>query len=190
MRQPRIKIAAEEGEAAYHCMSRTVNGERLFDAVAKEVLRTQLWQVADYCGVQILTRATVAQQGLMSVFGGTSWPETQAGYRQVLFGSGAGPRESKGRIPMEELQEVLRAGGQLPLATVLRCRMRYFTDGAVLGSKAFVAVQLAAYRQCTGKRQQSSPRPLPPLTDWGDLATLRGLRRGGFGGSRPFSLRG
>src|SRR5882724_7738602 len=55
MRQPRIKLAVEEGEAVYHCMSRTVNGERLFDPVALEVLRKQFRQVADYCGVQIIT---------------------------------------------------------------------------------------------------------------------------------------
>ncbi len=39
MRQARIKVDAEEGEAVYHCMTRTVNGERLLDDVAKEVLR-------------------------------------------------------------------------------------------------------------------------------------------------------
>src|SRR5882724_7998784 len=60
MRQPRIKVAAEESEAVYHCMSRTVNGERLFDDVAKEVLRKQLWQVADYCGVRIITYAILS----------------------------------------------------------------------------------------------------------------------------------
>ena len=53
MRQARIKIPAAEGEAAYHCISRTVNGEWLFDDVAREILRRQIWQVADYCGVQI-----------------------------------------------------------------------------------------------------------------------------------------
>ncbi len=36
-------------------MSRTVNGERLFDRVAQEVLRKQFWQIADYCGLQIIT---------------------------------------------------------------------------------------------------------------------------------------
>ena len=41
-------------------MSRTVNGERLLDDVAKEVLRKQLWQVADYCGVQIVTFAIMS----------------------------------------------------------------------------------------------------------------------------------
>ena len=36
-------------------MTRTVNGERLFDDRAKEVLRKVLWQVADFCGVEVLT---------------------------------------------------------------------------------------------------------------------------------------
>lgn len=36
-------------------MTRTVNGERLFGEREKEVLRKMLWQVADFCGVQVLT---------------------------------------------------------------------------------------------------------------------------------------
>jgi hypothetical protein len=55
MRRARIKVTAATGEAVYHCVTRTVNGERLFDDPAKEILRRQLWQVADYCGVQIIT---------------------------------------------------------------------------------------------------------------------------------------
>jgi len=35
MRTARIKIAAEEGIAAYHCMTRVVNGERVIDDPAK-----------------------------------------------------------------------------------------------------------------------------------------------------------
>jgi putative transposase len=55
MRTRRIKLAAETGEAVYHCISRTVNGEWLFDAADKESFRRQLWAVADYCGVEVLT---------------------------------------------------------------------------------------------------------------------------------------
>ncbi|MDO8543341.1 MAG: hypothetical protein Q7S40_23125 [Opitutaceae bacterium] len=51
MRQSRIKISPAEGEATYHCMSHTVNGEWLFADVDKEILRKQVWQVADYCDV-------------------------------------------------------------------------------------------------------------------------------------------
>ena len=57
MRLARIKVEPEEGDAVYHCMTRVVNGERVIDDTAKEVLRKQLWQVADFCGVEILTYA-------------------------------------------------------------------------------------------------------------------------------------
>ncbi len=36
--------------AVYHCMTRTVNGEMLFEDREKEILRKMLWQVADFCG--------------------------------------------------------------------------------------------------------------------------------------------
>ncbi|MDR2673740.1 MAG: transposase, partial [Opitutaceae bacterium] len=60
MRTARIKVSPAESEAVYHCMTRTVNGERLLDDSAKEILRKQLWQTADYCGVQILTYAVLS----------------------------------------------------------------------------------------------------------------------------------
>ena len=48
------------GDATYHCMSKTVNGERLFDEVAKEILRKQLWLVAEFCGVEVITYAILS----------------------------------------------------------------------------------------------------------------------------------
>src|SRR5215469_2479863 len=57
MRLLRLKIESTESEAVYHCMSRTVNSEHVLDDSAKEVLRKQLWQIADYCGVKIYTYA-------------------------------------------------------------------------------------------------------------------------------------
>jgi putative transposase len=328
MRQARIKVSAHAEEAVYHCISRTVNGERLFGDVAKDILRRQLWQVADYCGVEIVTYAILsnhfhvlvrvprwedpsdaellrrfrvlypkptpfqtarfhviqaqlatggpdaaawrrqqlalmgdvsqfmklvkqrfaiwfnkthrrfgtlwadrfksvlvepqgrvvqtmaayidlncvraglasdpkdyrfcgyaeavagnatARQGLRFASGGRSWDETQAAYRQVVFGTGAGARPRGATIPLEQFRKVVAEGGNLPLAAVLRCRVRYFSDGAVLGSRAFVAKQLVDYRQKTGRRDASVPKPVPGCTDWGELATLRGLRRQVFG---------
>src|SRR5258708_6232386 len=55
MRQRRIKVAPETGEAVYHCISRTGNGERLFASADREMLRTQMSLVADYCGLEVLT---------------------------------------------------------------------------------------------------------------------------------------
>jgi REP element-mobilizing transposase RayT len=328
MRHGRIKIPAAEGEACYHCVTRTVNKEFLFDDTAKEVLRRQVRQVADYCGVEVLTytlmanhfhvlvrvprqepvsdeellrrfsvlypkptayqsarldvvraelasngpnaqawrrrqlalmgdisqfmkllkqrfsiwynkshqrigtlwaerfKSTliegpglavetmaayldlnsvraglvadpkdyhfcgyaeavagneVARGGIVSVMGASGWEEAQRQYRQLLFATGAGPREGAASISGEELERVMAQGGRLPLATVLRCRVRYFTDGAVLGSRAFVEQQLASYRQKTGQLLRRGPQPLPAATEWGDFATLRALRRPGFG---------
>lgn len=328
MRQARIKVDANEAEAVYHCMSRTVNGEKLFDDVAKEVLRKQLWTVADFCGVEVVTytilanhfhvllrvpRSTelkddellrrykrlypqptrfqaarlevlveklknggeeaeawraqqLALMGDVSMFMkllkqrftkwfnrshnrfGTLWAErfksvlvepksgvmrtmaayidlnavragltsdpkdyrfcgyaeavaghvsarrgiaglvagsrrngwawAQSSYRETLFGKGNKPEpQSKGLAP-EKLAEVIKAGGHLPLAEVLRCRVRYFSDGAVLGSRAFVQQYIVGVTSKTNRqRPPAPPKDLPHLTDWGELTTLRGLRR-------------
>jgi REP element-mobilizing transposase RayT len=331
MRTARVKVDAGEGEAVYHCMTRTVNGERLFDDVAKEVLRKHMWQIAEYCGVQIITYAILSnhfhvllrvprksetpdaellrryavlypkptkyqtaqleviksqlakdgpdavawrekQQALMgdvsqfmkllkqrfsvwynrshqrygtlwaerfksvlvegksgvmstmaayidlnpvraglvgdpkdyrfcgygeavgghaparlglgqlvAAVGRADWTTTQARYRQTLFGKGSRPSEGAGRLSPEKLQDVVKSNGQLPQHEVLRCRIRYFTDGAVLGSRDYVQQHLIAYRLSTGRRRRTAPRPLPRVTNWGDLATLRGLRRSAFG---------
>jgi len=330
MRTSRIKIAPQLGAAIYHCMSRTNNGERCLDNAAKEIFRKQMWQIAEFCGVQVLTYAVMnnhfhvlvrvpkktipddqellrrfyvlypkpniyqkfrietiaeqlkkgdpaanpwraqqlalmgdvsqfmkllkqrfamwfnrthkrfghfwadrfksvlvegrgnvtatmaayidlnpvraglvedpkdyrfcgyseavagkktAQDGLATVIAitsgnkNTSWSDARAGYRLMLFGTGATSRANKVAITPEMLAKVVEENGVLPLATVLRCRLRHFTDGAVLGTRAFVAEQLAGYRRRTGLRARTSPRPLPNVTDWGDLATLRGLRK-------------
>ena len=53
MRMRRMKV--RDGEAVYHCMTRVVAGAHLFGVREKEVLRKMIWQVADFCGVQVLT---------------------------------------------------------------------------------------------------------------------------------------
>jgi putative transposase len=328
MRQARIKLDSGRTAAVYHCMTRTVNGERLLDDVAKEVLRKQLWQVADYCGLEILTYAimsnhfhvlvsvplktpvadaelirryrmlypkptkyqaarfeaiqsqlkndgpealiwrdrqlammgdlspfmrlvkqrfstwfnrshdrygtlwserfksvlvepksgvlrtmaayidlnavraglvddpkdfrfcgygeavagsALARAGFSRFVEGKNWADRQARYRELLFGKGAGLKQNKATISAEALGKVIAANGRLPVATVLRCRIRYFSDGAVLGSRSFVQTHLARYQKLTGLRSRTAPREVPQVADWGDLMTLRGLRQGGFG---------
>ncbi|MDR3228226.1 MAG: transposase [Puniceicoccales bacterium] len=41
--------------AAYHCISRVVNGEKLFGDTEKEKMRELLHLCADFCGVQVVT---------------------------------------------------------------------------------------------------------------------------------------
>ncbi len=145
-----------------------------------------------FCGYgEAVAGGTAARAGLCQIFtdelGGEcpsvpSWDSAQAAYRLTLFGIGAEARPGEGTLTQEQLKQVVKEKGRLPVAEVLRCRIRHFTDGAVIGGKAFVAHHLAAYREKTGRRRDSDPVPLPPLADWGtELLSLRGLRRDAFG---------
>jgi len=338
------RLRKREGEACYHCMSRTVNGERLFGDREKEVFRKMLWQVADFSGVEVLTyavmsnhfhvlvrvpeegpvsdaellrrwrvlypkptkyeaasyaamertlrdggeeaeairRRLLARMGDVSAFmktlkqrftiwlnrtqdrygplwsdrfksvlveGGGNPLQTMAayidlnpvraglakdpkdyrfcGYAEAVAGnrraraglgrvwagwvggprkagSGAGERSAEPGLReaalrahrrllfakgAEDASEADRAAmlkvlekedGVLPKGAVLRCRVRYFTDGAVLGSAAFVRSFTERWQ---AERERKRPPKVNPLkgADWGDLAVLRGLRRRVFG---------
>jgi putative transposase len=323
MRQGRIKIPAEDGPSVYHCISRTVNGEWLFDDTAKEVFRKQLWQVAEFCGVQIITYVVLsnhfhvlvrvpppaeisdaellrrysilhsqptayqlarldvirvelhnhgpeavtwrrrqlalmgdvsqfmkllkqrfsiwfnrshrrfgtlwaerfksvlietqsplletvaayidlnpiraglvndpkdyrfcgyaeavagnssAQEGIRSVTGGPTWTEAQARYRETLFAIGATPRNNATSINSDDLQRVLHSRGHLSLATLVRCRLRYLSDGAILGTRAFVAQQIEALRRKTGRSSLTAPYSLSGPDASNEITTLRKLR--------------
>jgi hypothetical protein len=65
---------------------------------------------------------------------------------------------------------------------VLRCRVRYFSDGAALGSPGFVAQALRTYQKLTGRRsRQQAPRHIGGSDQWSGLTAMRGLRREAFG---------
>jgi len=133
-----------------------------------------------FCGyAEAVAGGRRARTGLGSLFPGEDWKAVQSSYREILYASGAAAREHGRAIPIEEYRRVRREKGQLTLAEALHCRIRHFSDGAVLGSRAFVTEQLEEYRRKTGRRQRTAPRPLPPVAAWGDLMTLRGLRRRG-----------
>ena len=325
----------EGGIGCYHCMSRTVNGERLFGNREKEVFRKMLWQVADFSGVEVLTYAVMsnhfhvlvrvpeavgvsdaellrrwkvlypkptdyetatalemertlraggeeaavirarllARMGDVSAFMktlkqrftiwfnktngryGPLWadrfksvlvegrgnplqtmaayidlnpvraglvkdpkdyrfcgyaeavagkPEAREGlrivwvayadgapqhglteeaalraHRSYLFGKGAerGGREADRAAMLEVLE---KEDGVLPKGAALRCRIRYFTDGAILGSEAFVR---GFVKQVKSEKERKRPPKVHPMrgSDWGGLAVIRGLRTRVFG---------
>jgi len=321
MRTPRIKVPSSEGEAYYHLITRTVNGEHLFHATDKEMLRRMIWLVAEYCGIQLLTYAILvnhfhlvvrvpqseplsdaelvlryermhppttawtvmrlvivkrdlaengeraarfrarqhaimgdispfmqllkqrfatwfnrsherfgtlwaerytsvlvergtalrrctayvdlnavrsglttdpkdyrfcgyaeavagnprAQAGILAAFGGANWQEYQGTYRRHLFIE-SGQARPKGAVLSEEfVKPVLEANGQLRPTELLRCRLRYLSESAALGSKAFVAEQLLRFRERTGRGRRMVPNPLPPEADWPDVTAFRRL---------------
>ena len=57
---------------------------------------------------------------------------------------------------------------------MLRCRVRYLTDGAILGSAEFVRGFTDIWQH---ERQQKYPPRVNeiPGANWGDLATIKGF---------------
>ena len=68
----------------------------------------------------------------------------------------------------------------LKLAAMLRCRVRYFTDGAVIGSKAFVNEAFAAARERFGANRKDGARRMKGSGGGanGVLWSMRDLRVG------------
>lgn len=328
MRQRRLKVYGRS--AVYHCMTRTVNGELLFKDRDKEILRKMIRQVADFCGVEVLTycimsnhfhvllqvpdapsvsdtelirryrvlypkptkyqeasavlmasqlqlggneaevirRKLLARMSDVSEFMktvkqrfttwynkshqryGTLWADrfksvlvqgegnplqTMAAYidlnsvraglvedpkdyrfcgyadavagvaearrgliqiwsdygakrsglalqahRMLIFGkhaSGAGLSDLTRKRALKVLD---REDGQLPKAAILRCRVRYFTDGAILGSAEFVRGFVDVWQVERGRKHPPKVNAMRG-SDWGDLAVIRSLRRQVFG---------
>ena len=78
---------------------------------------------------------------------GAAWRSVARAYRLVIFGAGEaqggaatvdGMQKRRRGFTQKQIDRVIAKGGSLPLADVLRCRVRYFTDGVALGSKAFL----------------------------------------------------
>ena len=333
MRTRRIKVSGSS--ACYHVMTRTVNGEMLFEDREKEILRKMIWQVADFCGVEVLTycvmsnhfhvlvcvpgadsvsdkelmrryrvlypkptkyqtasiavlekdladggekaeeirRKLLARMSDVSEFMkavkqrfsvwynrshqryGTLWAErfksvlvegrgnplqTMAAYidlnpvraglvddpkdyrfcgyaeavagsvkaregvsgiwsdfskaspvassfhsalsshRQLMFGSRASDQGISEVSRKRALDILEKQDGVLPRSTVLRCRVRYFTDGAILGSREFVNGFVDTW-------QIEKGRKFPPKVNemaganWGGLATIQSIRKRAFG---------
>ncbi len=135
-----------------------------------------------FCGyAEAVAGVVEAREGLRRIWADHGRNYLQA-HRTLLFGKSASPWTHHGKVinRKKALQVIEEDGGQLSIAVVLRCRVRYFTDGAILGSSEFV-------RGFTGAWQLERSRKYPPKAnalrgaDWGDLSVLRGLRRQVFG---------
>ena len=64
----------------------------------------------------------------------------------------------KRRLPREKALEVLAAGGRLSKADFVRCRVRYFTDGAAIGTKGFVESVFQYCRAWFSEKRQNGAR--------------------------------
>ncbi len=69
---------------------------------------------------------------------------------------------------------------ELNMAAMLRCKVRYFTDGAVIGSKAFVNEAFTASRERFSERRKDGARKMRGIgaSASGILWSMRDLRMG------------
>jgi hypothetical protein len=73
------------------------------------------------------------------------------------------------------VEAVHAARGRLPMHELLRCRVRYFSDGLAFGGQDFVETVFRCHRGHFGPRRQSGARPMR-FGEWLGLCTLRDLR--------------
>ncbi len=110
------------------------------------------------------------------ILGENPWGFVSKDYRKVLYCKGEAKNGKKG-FTEEEIQEVLDNGGKLPIATLLRCKMRQFSAGLVFGSKAFVEKAFERYADAFCEKQSKKARPLPSFEDHAALCIGQRTRR-------------
>ncbi len=63
-------------------------------------------------------------------------------------------------ISKEEAEHEREKDGEIPLGKMLRCRVRYFTDGAVIGSRNFVNEAFENARERFGAKRKDGARAM------------------------------
>ncbi len=137
-----------------------------------------------FCGyAEALSGHVKAQAGIgrvMTFQQGRSYGVEDAlcSYRRCLFGKGSamasGKADASCLSPEKAVEVIEKEKGRVPRAVALRLRVRYFSDGCVLGSKAFIQEHL---------NMHGHPNRLPqPLkgSDWNAIHSSRSLRRNIF----------
>jgi hypothetical protein len=102
-------------------------------------------------------------------------------YRCLLFSSGVEVMDAQNAnvvrrgVSAEAAREVLKAGGKLGCGELVRLRVRYFSDGLVLGSREFVEGVFEENREKFGPKRKDGARRIAEAT--GGLHSMRKLRR-------------
>jgi putative transposase len=117
-----------------------------------------------------------------------SWETIQERYRRLLYVEGVeihgdeltGEGARRG-IAREEVDRVVEGRAPMSKPEILRRKVRYFTDGAVLGSTAFLeqVFQRLQTQNRIGRKRRSGARRMRGA-DWGELRVLRDLRERAF----------
>ncbi len=139
-----------------------------------------------------LVRALRAHQGIGADAGLWAGGVSEEYRKLLMVGAVGKSSESVGRdgksipktmrkgISKGEAESEGERDGEIPLGKLLRCRIRYFTDGAVIGSRSFVDEAFAKSRERFGKKRKTGARRMKghAAPAGGILWSLRELRKG------------
>jgi putative transposase len=98
--------------------------------------------------------APEARAGIQRILLGSEtidWKECRCRYRRLLF-----ERTSRRTASSPSFQP-----DEQPVATLLFCRLRYFTHGAILGSQLFVDTEFSRLRESLGYKRTRKAKRLP-----------------------------
>jgi putative transposase len=123
-----------------------------------------------YCGYgEALGKGySLARDGIRTILGQpktVSWKGVSCQYRKYLFVQGSlNTKANKPVFDLPTAQMVVdEQKGELSLPERLRCRIRYFTDGVIVGSQAFVESHFSTLKAKLGYKRQHSGTPLKVL---------------------------
>ncbi len=138
-----------------------------------------------WCGyAEALGGSRRAQRGLCKAQGkpvdGWLSAEARAAYRCLLHDEGREVKDAQNEkvvklgVSVESVRAVLAEKGRLSAAELVRLRVRYFSDGVVLGSKEFVEGIFGAQRErFSPKRKEGGRRIVESDTPFYTLRSLR-----------------
>lgn len=131
-----------------------------------------------WCGyAEAVAGGTEVRRGLLRVLESNDWRQAGREYRLILFGQAyhtdaGGPAG----IPEAKLIAVQQKAGELSLPEVLRNRVRYFTAGAVIGSRGYVEAVMRKRRDYLSPGRKTGPSRIRAPALFG-VHSLRGLQK-------------
>lgn len=131
-------------------------------------------------GIQFLV--TALQQGKETTPG-----ESMKLYRKRVHAEAGEGRDSgrgggktrRGALSQHAVEKALKAKERLPVTDYVRCRVRYFSDGAIFGSRQFVEEMFGAMRSQFDPNRKTGARRMKGVSQ--ELYSLRDLQVRVFG---------
>jgi hypothetical protein len=120
--------------------------------------------------------------------------EVLSQYRQSLYYEGARRvNEFTGVVTKlgfnrKVVDKVLDEGGELSIMQLLNCKVRYFSDGVVIGSRGFVERMLDEYSNQFSSLRRKRGASKMKYGEWGGLCTAGELRTTVISSSRALKI--